>query len=142
MKPLLLTGSPTGKTIDTCLNAKLDVVHFAHTAPGHSQKNEISPGAAGCSYKKDILKPVKSVSCVTPLSYVNPVLNVTNLPVGARLQKFWKNWLDLGADKLGNSTLNISKDENLTRLLDSFHRDRPRAEEVSPPGTYLWFYTS
>ena len=26
------------------------------------------------------------------------------------------------ADKLGNSTLNISKDENLTRLLDSFHR--------------------
>ena len=86
---------------DTCLNAKLDVVHFAHTAPGHSQKNEISPGAAGCSYKKDILKPVKSVSCVIPLSYVNPVLNapnvVTNLPVGARLQKFWKNWLDLGA---------------------------------------------
>ena len=30
------------------------------------------------------------------------------------------------ADKLGNSTLNISKDENLTRLLDSFHRDRPK----------------
>ena len=25
------------------------------------------------------------------------------------------------ADKLGNSTINISKDENLTRLLDSFH---------------------
>ena len=30
------------------------------------------------------------------------------------------------ADKLGNSTINISKDENLTRLLDSFHRDRPK----------------
>ena len=29
-------------------------------------------------------------------------------------------------DKLGNSSLNISKDENLTRLLDSFHRDRPK----------------
>ena len=28
------------------------------------------------------------------------------------------------ADKLGNSKLNMSKDENLTRLLDSFHRDR------------------
>ena len=27
------------------------------------------------------------------------------------------------ADKLGNSTINVSKDENLTRLLDSFHRD-------------------
>ena len=83
------------------LNVKLNVVHSVHTAPGHSQKNEISPGAAGCIYKKDILKPVKSVSCVTPLSYVNPVLNapnvVTNLPVGARLQKFWKNWVVLGA---------------------------------------------
>ena len=30
------------------------------------------------------------------------------------------------ADKLGNPSLNISKDENLTRLLDSFHRDRPK----------------
>ena len=29
------------------------------------------------------------------------------------------------ADKLGNSPINISKDENLTCLLDSFHRDRP-----------------
>ena len=29
------------------------------------------------------------------------------------------------ADKLGNITVNISKDDNLTRLLDSFHRDRP-----------------
>ena len=29
------------------------------------------------------------------------------------------------ADKLGNSLINISKDKNLTRLLDSFHRDRP-----------------
>ena len=25
------------------------------------------------------------------------------------------------ADRLGNSPINISKDENLTRLLDSFH---------------------
>ena len=30
------------------------------------------------------------------------------------------------ADKLGNSPINISKDDNLTRLLDSFHRDRGR----------------
>ena len=28
------------------------------------------------------------------------------------------------ADKLGNTPINVSKDENLTRLLDSFHRDR------------------
>ena len=44
---------------------------------------------------------MKSVSCVTQLSCVNPVTNapnvVTNLPVGARLQNFWKKWLDLGA---------------------------------------------
>ena len=30
------------------------------------------------------------------------------------------------ADKLRNSPINISKDENLTHLLDSFHRDRPK----------------
>ena len=30
------------------------------------------------------------------------------------------------ADKLGNSSINISKDENLTHLLDSFHRHRPK----------------
>ena len=37
------------------------------------------------------------------------------------------------ADKLGNSPINVSKDENLTRLLDSFHRDRPKGRGVSPP---------
>ena len=30
------------------------------------------------------------------------------------------------ADKLGNVPINVSKDENLTHLLDSFHRDRPK----------------
>ena len=35
-------------------------------------------------------------------------------------------------DKLGNSTLNISKDENLTRLLNSFHRDRPKGRTGIP----------
>ena len=36
------------------------------------------------------------------------------------------------ADKLGSSTLNISKDENLTRLFDSFHRDRPKGRRGIP----------
>ena len=36
------------------------------------------------------------------------------------------------ADKLGNSTINVSKDENLTRLLDSFHRDRPEDRRGIP----------
>ena len=30
------------------------------------------------------------------------------------------------ADKLGNSPISVSKDKNLTHLLDSFHRDRPK----------------
>ena len=29
-------------------------------------------------------------------------------------------------DKVGNNKINISKDENLTRLKDSFHRDKPK----------------
>ena len=36
------------------------------------------------------------------------------------------------ADKLGNSLFNISKDENLTHLLDSFHRDRPKGRRGIP----------
>ena len=36
------------------------------------------------------------------------------------------------ADKLSNSTINVSKDENLTRLLDSFHRDRPKGRRGIP----------
>ena len=36
------------------------------------------------------------------------------------------------ADKLGISSLNVSKDENLTRLLDSFHRDRPKGRRGIP----------
>ena len=36
------------------------------------------------------------------------------------------------ADKLGNSTINVSKDENLTRLLDSFHSDRPKGRRGIP----------
>ena len=36
------------------------------------------------------------------------------------------------ADMLGNDSLNISKDENLSRLLDSFHRDRPKGRRGIP----------
>ena len=36
------------------------------------------------------------------------------------------------ADKLGNSTINVSKDENLTLLMDSFHRDRPKGRRGIP----------
>ena len=36
------------------------------------------------------------------------------------------------ADNLGNSTINVSKDENLICLLDSFHRDRPKGRRGIP----------
>ena len=36
------------------------------------------------------------------------------------------------ADKLGNIPINVSKDENLTRLLDSFHKDRPKGRRGIP----------
>ena len=36
------------------------------------------------------------------------------------------------ADKLGNSSINITKDENLTRLLDSFHRAEGHLLEPFP----------
>ena len=37
------------------------------------------------------------------------------------------------ADKLSNLPINLSKDENLTRLLDSFNRDRPKVFRGIPP---------
>ena len=84
-------------TIIIKLYANPHVVKVAHTAPGHSQKKEISPGFAGCHFQKEYkLKYVKGVSCVTQLSCVKPVTNVknvaSNLPVGARLQNFWQTW--------------------------------------------------
>ena len=36
------------------------------------------------------------------------------------------------ADKLGNFPINVSKDENLTHLLDSFHKDRPKGRRGIP----------
>ena len=88
------------QTKDT-LNVQLPVVPLVTTAPGQSQKKDLSPGPVNCQYKECKLKSVKSASCVTQLSCVNPVTNVPNvafnLPVRARLQSFWKTWLDLGA---------------------------------------------
>ena len=36
------------------------------------------------------------------------------------------------ADKQGNSPINVSKDENLTHLLDSLHRHRPKRRRGIP----------
>ena len=97
----LLAESSPQETMNTLSVVKFNVVHPVPSAPGHSQKNEISPGAAECQSKQSKLKFVKGVSCVIPLSCAQPVINApnvaTNLPVGARLQNFSKIWSDLGA---------------------------------------------
>ena len=75
------------------LNVNCHVAKPVHTAPGLSQKKEISPRLADCYLKEHKLKYVKSASCITQLSCVKPVTNVknvaSNLPVGVRLQNFW-----------------------------------------------------
>ena len=106
---------------------KCHVVKVVHSAPGHSQKRELSPGSAACYLQRNHkLKYVKSAYCVTQLSCVQPVTNVQNaaqfLPVGARLQNFWQTWLDLGARPKvvqilkGGYTLPFQTRPNLTRF--------------------------
>ena len=97
----LLAGSQTLAQKETLNFANFHVVKSVPSAPGHSQKRELSPGAAACQTSRNYkLKYVNSVSCVTQLCPVQPVVNapnvVQNLPVGARLQSFWKTWLNLG----------------------------------------------
>ena len=93
----LLAGSL--QTLKT-LNVKHPVVFHVPSAPGHSQKKELSPGQAECYTENCSLKCVKSVSCVIQLSCAQPVNNVQNatlnLPVGARLQNFWTVWSQMG----------------------------------------------
>ena len=101
LKTRLLAGSTPQALTRDFLTVKSPVVHTVTSTPGQSQKKDLSPGQADCHYLKCKLKSVKSVSCVTQLSCVNTASNVRNaalnLPVGARLQKFWQTWLDLGA---------------------------------------------
>ena len=106
----LLTRSSTPPD-NRLFKVKPHVVSNVHTVPGHSQKRELSPGSAGCYYKDCKLKSVRSVSCVTQLSCVQPVTNVknvaSNLPVGARLPNFLQTWLHLGA---GRKIIQILRD--------------------------------
>ena len=97
----LLAGSPHHQQTRDFLNVKVHVAHSVTTAPGQSQKKDLSPGPAVCTTKDCKLKSVKSALCVTQLSLANSVSDVPNvaqsLPVGVRLQNFWETWLDLGA---------------------------------------------
>ena len=100
----LLAGSPPpSQTIDT-LNVKFHVVSNVHSAPGHSQKRELSPGSAGCYYKSCKLKSVKSVSCVTQLSLVQPVTNVKNAAQkGGQTSKLLENLAGSGNQSKSSS---------------------------------------
>ena len=97
------TPSTTKKTVDIqtpqTLGVNLPVVNLARIAKGLSQKKDVSPVVVNC-YQRE-LKYVKDVSCVNQLSFVKPVTNVPavvlDLPVGARLQNFWRTWEALGA---------------------------------------------
>ena len=96
----LLAGSTLQRQTDTFVD--LNVVPCVPTAPGHSQKKEISPAAVVCHSQRNYkIKSVKLASCVTLLSCVKPVVNArdvaSNPPVGARLQSFWQIWSKLGA---------------------------------------------
>ena len=97
---LLTLNTTQDQTLDN-LSVNLPVANRVTSAPGHSQKKEVSPGRADCQYKSQTLKFVKSVSCVTQLFCAQPVTCaqnvVSDLPVGARLQSFWETWLCLGA---------------------------------------------
>ena len=97
----LLAGNNVKEQTLNSLTVNLSVVKLATSVPGHSQKKGVSPGATDCHCAKQELKYVNSVSCVTQLSCAPLVTNVRNVvsntPVGARLQSFWKIWLDLGA---------------------------------------------
>ena len=100
---LLTQNFLTDQTMNNSLMSSVSyhVVPSAHSAHGPPQKKGTSPVVSDCHKEKCQLKSVKSASCVTQLSCVNPVSNVTNvvpnLPVGARLQNFWERWLKLGA---------------------------------------------
>ena len=65
-----------------------------HSVTGLPQKKGVNPNY--CHNHAEI-KYVKDVSCVGHLSSANTVTNVTNPPVGARLQQFWEKWEALGS---------------------------------------------
>ena len=78
-------------TVNACL---VDHVHFAN---GYPQKKGVNPNYC---YLSQEIKHVKDVSYVDQLSSVKSVTNVAtvvqDLPVGARLNQFWKKWVALG----------------------------------------------
>ena len=67
---LLTENTSVPRTINS-LNVNCHVANLVHTAPGHSQRKELSPGSAGCYVIQEKLKYVKGASCATQLSCAN-----------------------------------------------------------------------
>ena len=72
----------------------------SYCARAFSKERNKSQGSRLLLQEKQIKVCEKCFLCHS-IDFVNPVINapniVTNLPVGSRLQNFWKKWLDLGA---------------------------------------------
>ena len=62
-----------------------------------------------------------------------PVKSIADFLLNKKLQpSTFDGYRSAIADKLTNSPINVSKDENLTRLLDSFQRDKPKGRRNIP----------
>ena len=75
---LTRTSVVQGKTINR-LSVNCPVATRVHSAPGHSQKRELSPGSAGCYQSKNKLKYVKGASSVIQFPCVQSVTNAQNV---------------------------------------------------------------
>ena len=80
------------------LNVNCLAVNHVSFVSGQLQKKGLSPIIVN---QVKQLKCIKGASCVDLLSSVQPVINAhavaQNLPLGARLNQFWKTWAALGA---------------------------------------------
>ena len=95
--------SRKSKTVNLHVNS---CVPNVHSVTGLPQKKGVNPNY--CHNYTEI-KYVKDVSCVGHLSSVNLVTNVPtaaiDLPVGARLNRFWTKWETLGVSPKVVTTL-------------------------------------
>ena len=70
-----------------------------------------------------------------PNNQWHPILDLSNLNKFLKTQSFkmeTPETIRTFEDNLGNVPINVNKDENLTRLLDSFYRDRPKGRRGIP----------
>ena len=117
--------------------ANFSVVNPVLSAPGTSQKKDIRPGIAEC-YQRSKLEYVKDVFCVNQFSFVKPVTSVqtvaSNLPVGARLQNFWKALETLGAGPKTRLHPPLSDPAKLDKVTDNHKLLCQSPQEPLPGG--------